>query len=146
MNEDSSAQDAANENVDRIVIRRVENDLLQGWVNGLNARFDGMIRVTKSDLANFLIRQHDPSLSDAEAQSIQAELYDETRWLNWAIAKLRQAKKDGASVTLNDLMMKRDLIATKDAAAKPRPRTRRKKAPVAPALDDAPNYSDLEEG
>jgi hypothetical protein len=55
----------------------------------LNRKFDGMIRITKSDLANFLIRHHVESLSDKEVALIESEFYDEVRWLNWALTKRR---------------------------------------------------------
>ncbi len=114
------------ENVDRIVLRRMENDRLQSWTVSLNERFDGMIRVTKSDLANFLIRQHAENLSEPEIKLIEAELFDEVRWLNWALTKVRQAKKAGQALSLNDLMVKRDTIRRQtDTSSKKIQRQRR---------------------
>jgi hypothetical protein len=141
--------DKATDSVDRIVLRRLENDKLQGWVAALNARFDGMIRVTKSDLANILVRQHADELSEAEVKTIEAEMFDEVRWLNWAVAKLRQAKKDGVPLTLNDLVAKRDLIGKQRGPSTKSARPRRKKAPAADASEyspEVPDYSELEEG
>jgi hypothetical protein len=138
---DEKASDA----IDRIVLRKAENDLLQGWVNALNVHFDGMIRVTKSDIANFLIRRHEPALSDDEVQAIQAEFYDETRWLNWAIAKLRQAKKDGVPLTLDDLMARRDAALHKRAASSKKVRTRALKAKDGTSGEAPPNFLQLPE-
>jgi hypothetical protein len=95
------------DNVDRVVLRGAECRRADAWVKALNKRFDGMIRVTKSDLANFLIRQHNETLSEDEVVRIEAELYDEVRWLNWALTKIRKAKREGVVLTLDELMVKR---------------------------------------
>lgn len=142
---DGAAADA----VDRIVLRRVENDRLQGWVAALNARFDGMIRVTKSDLANFIVRQHSDSLSESEIKTIETEMFDEVRWLNWALAKVRQAKKVGQSLSLNDLMVKRESIKSRKSTPPNGARVRQRRrgsVEVAEEPPEVPNYADLEEG
>jgi hypothetical protein len=136
------------DNVDRIVLRCSENSKLQEWATVLNARFDGMIKVTKSDLANFLIRQHEEKLSDPEIRLIESEMFDEVRWLNWALAKVRQAKRQGQSLSLEDLMVKRDLIKSQTTSSSKGAKTRRKKSePVPPPLvADEQDYSGLPEG
>lgn len=144
----SPSADTSAETVDRIVLRRVENNLLQGWISALNERFDGMIRVTKSDLANFLIRQRAENLTEGEIKLIEAELFDEVRWFNWAITKVRQAKKQGQSLSLTDLMAKRQSIQTrKDSGAKCVKQRRRKQSSAEPAAaaPEKADYSDLEE-
>ncbi|MBX3039868.1 MAG: hypothetical protein KF789_04055, partial [Bdellovibrionaceae bacterium] len=45
------------------------------------------------------------------------------RWINWALAKIREAKKQGLSLTLDELMAQRNVPAT------PAKRSRRKLAP-----------------
>ncbi len=95
------------ENVDRIVLRRTEQARLEAWLKKLNAQFEGMVRITKSDLANFLIRHHHEELSDLEISQLETDHYDEVRWLNWALAKIREAKRQGLVLTLDELMAKR---------------------------------------
>jgi hypothetical protein len=97
------------EATERLTLQKPEQEKLERWVQELNTRFDGMIRVTKSDLANFLIRLHPDSLSDSETAQIEHEHFDEVRWINWALNKIRAAKKEGYNITLNDLMKKRQL-------------------------------------
>ncbi len=109
--------------VDRIVLRRPECERLDRWLSQLNARFDGMIRLTKSDLANFIIRLHADELSDTEVTLIESEFYDEVRWLNWALAKIRKAKKEGVSISLEQLMLSRSTVANE---SKPAGKTSRK--------------------
>lgn len=108
---------ATREGIDRIVLRRAEAYKLDSWIKDLNRKFDGMIRVTKSDLANFLIRQHGDRLTDAETALVETEFYDEVRWLNWALAKIREAKKQGQLLSLDGLMAKRHSAAQTTAAS-----------------------------
>ena len=135
MGELTGRSESESDNVDRIVLRKIEQQKLNAWLVMLNRKFDGMIRITKSDLANFLIRHHAESLSDKEVALIESEFYDEVRWLNWALTKIRQAKKDGLSLTLDDLMKNRN---SKEDGKKPVPNQRRTVVPdrrknVAPA-------------
>ncbi len=99
-----------------------------------------MIRVTKSDLANFLIRQHEGSLSESEIKTVEAELFDEVRWLTWALTKVRRAKKVGQPLSLDDLMVKRKSIEGQRATVQVGAPRRRRRTPataseVAPARD-----------
>ena len=93
--------------VDRIILKREERDKLDRWLQGLTQKYDGMIKFSKSDLANFLIREHSENLSELEAKLLGAEHYDEMRWINKAIEKVRQAKRSGFQLTLEELMEKR---------------------------------------
>jgi hypothetical protein len=115
---------------ERLTLRKEEQERLEAWVQELNARFDGMIRLTKSDLANFLIRHHSESLNDEEAALIEIEHFDELRWMNWALIKIREAKKQGLSLTLQELMEKRRVPS-------PAKKIRKKLAPKS-ANDDTP--------
>ena len=95
------------DSVDRIILKRDTRDKLDRWLQQLTDKYDGMIKHSKSDLANFLIREHAESLSELEVRLVGAEYYDEMRWINRAIEKVRQAKRSGASLTLEELMEKR---------------------------------------
>lgn len=106
--------------VDRIVLKRDERDRLDGWLQAFAAKYDGMIKISKSDLANFLIRQHDETLSDLEMKLLGAELYDELRWINRAIEKVREAKRAGSDLSLEDVMAKRKPLEKMRASLKKR--------------------------
>ena len=110
------------DNVDRIVLKRLERSKLDSWLAQLNEKFDGMIRFTKSDLANFLIRNHANDLNDDEIDTLASEHYDEMRWLNWAVAKIRKAKKEGIQLSLDELMVKRKPADTVKKSNVKRPR------------------------
>jgi hypothetical protein len=93
--------------VDRIILKRQERDRLDAWLTQLNDRYDGLVKFSKSDLANFLIRQQEQKLSEIHIKQLGAELYDEMRWINRAIEKVRQAKRAGIALSLEDLMANR---------------------------------------
>lgn len=104
-----SAKDGAKgaDVTERLSLRKEEQEKLERWISELNAKFDGMIRLTKSDLANFLIRHHADQLNADEIALIETEHFDEVRWINWALAKIREAKRLGQSLTLEELMAAR---------------------------------------
>jgi hypothetical protein len=96
--------------VDRIILRREERDRLDRWLAQLNEKFDGMIKFSKSDIANFLIRAHEDELDESEIKLMGAQHYDEMRWYNRAAEKVRQAKRKGIEIAFEDLMAKRKPI------------------------------------
>lgn len=109
------------ETTERLTLQKAEQGKLDRWIKELNERFEGMIKLTKSDLANFLIRHHADALTENEILKIEAEHFDELRWMNWALNQIRTAKKLGQVLTLQDLMAKRLLqpsIATKTSKRK----------------------------
>lgn len=109
---------------ERLSLRKEEQEKLEAWAQELNARFDGMIRLTKSDLANFLIRHHSENLNDEEVALIEVEHFDELRWMNWALVKIRDAKKQGLSLTLQELIEKRKVpSSTKKVRKKSAPKS-----------------------
>lgn len=95
------------ETTERLTLQKAEQEKLDHWIKELNQRFEGMIKLTKSDLANFLIRHHADILTENEILKIESEHFDELRWMNWALNQIRTAKKKGQVLTLNDLMAKR---------------------------------------
>jgi hypothetical protein len=115
-----------NDSVDRIILKREERNKLDQWLGQLNAKYDSMVKFSKIDLANFLIRHSDDELSESQIKLLGAELYDEMRWINRAIEKVRQAKREGLSLSLEDLMTKRKPIEKMKASLKKRDSNKRK--------------------
>ena len=111
--------------VDRIILKRRERDRLDAWLAQLNDRYDGLVKFSKSDLANFLIRQQDEKLSEIQLKQLGAELYDEMRWINRAIEKVRQAKRAGLPLSLEGLMAKRKPLEKLRAAIEKQDETQR---------------------
>ena len=92
---------------DRIVVKHAENTKLIKWQAQVNERFKGFGRITKNEIANFLFRRHPESLSEEELTELGMEFYDEVTWTRWAFEKIKQARKDGVLLTLDELIAKR---------------------------------------
>ncbi len=91
--------------------------------------------------------QHPVDLTESEMKLIEAELFDEVRWLNWALNKVRQAKKEGRSLSLDELMVQRQGLLGRKAPSTKRPRAKPKAANADADLPaEVPNYDDLPEG
>lgn len=108
------------------------------------------IRLTKSDLANFLIRHHPAHLDAEEVALIETEHFDEVRWINWALTKIREAKKQGQVLTLDELMSQRKVqaVPTKKTRRKPASESAHNETSLnsSSVLDLASNKSPTEEG
>lgn len=94
--------------VDRVILGKSEATLLAKWVEDFNLQADGLVKVSKADLVNYLIASHAAKISSEEICDIAARYYDETRWLGWSVAKMKEAKKKGLSLLFDDLMKFRD--------------------------------------
>ena len=119
------------DNVDRIVLRRFEQQRLSLWVDKLNEKFDGAIRLSKSDLANFLIRHHESDLTEDEIRNVESEFFDEVRWLSWALNKIRSAKREGVDLALSELMANRNSNGGEKRTNQKRPRREKPSATAA---------------
>lgn len=71
---------------------------------------------------NFLIDEHEPELSESEMLSLRNRLYNEVRFITWALVQLRKAKQDGVNLTLEDLRAQ-----TESGVVPPQRRTRKVK-------------------
>ncbi len=93
---------------DRVVLGQAEANNLSKWINEFNSKAEGIVKISKSDLVNHLIAHHTQNISSDELQQISARFYDEARWLNWSLAKIKEAQKKGISCQLEDLIHFRD--------------------------------------
>jgi hypothetical protein len=108
-----------NTKVDRVILGKSEAKVLSKWVQEFNKRTDGLVKVSKADVVNFLIANHSPQLSDEEMQSLSSHNFDETRWLGWAMQKMKDAKKKGEHVSFEELTaLRKSLLATTDEPIK----------------------------
>ena len=94
--------------IDRVILGKKEADIVSDWTQRLNARADGLIKFTKADVVNFLIRNHIGKLDELESGQIARDSYDETKWLGWALSKIKKAKKSGETLSFDDLIKFRD--------------------------------------
>lgn len=106
--------------VDRLILKPEASEKINNWLTQLNEKYEGLIKFSKSDIANFIIQNHDNQLSEAQLKSLGAEFYDEITWINKAIDKVKKARRDGLQITLDELMQKRSLFSVEKSASKKR--------------------------
>ncbi|MBL7555104.1 MAG: hypothetical protein JNM24_04715 [Bdellovibrionaceae bacterium] len=88
---------------DRIVIGELESKRLDDWMKVVDEKFQGFIKVNKTDLVSFLIRDHNEHLSREELERIKQSNYDEGRFLTWAVAKWKESQKAGDGFKMTDI-------------------------------------------
>lgn len=90
----SSVEDSTKQKprpVDRITLGTGEAARVQDWLSKLKDSSSGFLNITKSDIVNFLIRQHGSDLSAKEIKGIRSAHYDPIRHLNWITPRLKEA-------------------------------------------------------
>jgi len=88
---------------DRVTLTPEALSRLAHWVSDLEAHLKGS-RVTKSDLANFLVLSHPGHLSEREIEQLKSQHFDEVRFAEWAVRQLKAAKAEGKDLSLADIM------------------------------------------
>ena len=118
---ETKSYEKASKQIDRVILGPNESDIVAKWVELLNKRAEGLIRFTKAEVVNFLITSRSIKLSQDEQQSLSVACYDETRWLGWAMERMRAAKKSGTPVSFDELTKFRDELLGR-SMEKPRKR------------------------
>jgi len=76
---------------DRAVIGKAESLKLQMWIEQIKESTRGFLNPTKSDLVNFLIREHKEELTSREMTQIRSLNYDPVKHINWISQELKAA-------------------------------------------------------
>jgi len=100
---------------ERVTIAEPESLRLDKWLEQIGQRFDGFIKLNKSDLVRFLIASHAELLSREELDKIKVENYDEGEFLKWALLKRDEAKKRGDEFNLSDIFNAYKTVLSKAA-------------------------------
>ena len=126
---------------DRVVLGEVEANILTKWINDFNSKAEGIVKISKSDLVNYLIAHHTSNISNEEIQQIASRYYDEARWLNWSLAKIKESQKQGIIYRLEDLIRFRD-----DFIGKQQPTPRKKnKTSISDDSNNPPDFTPKKE-
>lgn len=96
--------------IDRVILGKTEAELLAKWVEDFNRKADGLIKVSRADVVNFLIANHATVLSNEETQTLAIRNFDEARWLAWSMLKMKEAKKKGSRLSFDELTAFRNTL------------------------------------
>lgn len=80
---------------DRVNLGVLETEKLNRWLVQINSSSRGFLALTKTDVVNFLIRQHRDEFLPKELLQIRAQHYDPVRHLNWIAPQIKLALADG---------------------------------------------------
>lgn len=91
------------EKSNRISLNAEALDRIEGWVRQLSDQFKG-IRVTHSDIINWLVLDHGPALSNKELKEAKEQFFDDIALAAWALNQLKEAKAQGKTASLFDFI------------------------------------------
>lgn len=89
-----STTDKSKSTIERVTLGKDEAEKLNYWLNQIKSETSGFLEVSKSDLVNFLIRNHGDQLKAKEIRLIRTHKYDLVKHLNWLTPLLKKAIED----------------------------------------------------
>lgn len=88
---------------DRVTLGESEGAKVDRWLTQINTASRGFLSLTKSDIVNFLIREHRDELLPKEIQRIRAANYDPIKHINWITPQIKQALSHGDTARVLEL-------------------------------------------
>ena len=122
---------------ERVTLNEAEVKKLDAWLEQIEKRFEGFIKLNKSELVSFIIRRHQDLLSREELEKIKFENYDEAKFLRWAVQRLEDAKKKGEPLKLADLFNAYRTVLDKSAVGAEKKAKDKNIKPLEPAVVEA---------
>lgn len=89
--------------VDRVILSKEQAAQLEKWLLKLDEKYNGLVRLTKAGLVNFLIEKHGKEFSDTEEAELFFKSYDEIRFSTRALQMIRNARKNGEKLSLEEI-------------------------------------------
>jgi len=87
---------------ERIAISKEASDRLDQWVEELEKQAKG-IRVTRADVADFILLSHSPALSGEEVAKLEDSHFDDVKFSFWIARTLQRKRANGESVSFEQL-------------------------------------------
>lgn len=100
--------------MDRVTLTQASGQKLLGWIDQLNEKYKGLIDVNKSDLVNHFLSELPELLNREQVDKIKKIYYDEVRFMQWALQKMKESKKSGEDLSLKDLMQLSEMKSAND--------------------------------
>ncbi len=92
-------------NIERVTLGSEESDKVIAWLKQLNESSKGFLSLTKSDVVNFLIRDHKLELSSKELHQLRTDHYDPIRHINWIAPRIKEALQNQDQKLVADLQV-----------------------------------------
>lgn len=109
---------------DRVCLTEPQAKKIDGWLDQIESRFKGYIKITRSDLVNYALSAMDEILNDVDLEALNVAHYDQVKFMQWALQQVKAAQKNCQPISLKELLT---LHAPAVTSSKPK-KQRRKKA------------------
>jgi len=128
--------------VDRATLGKSEAEKVNAWIKQVRESSKGFLDLTRSELVNFLIREHKDELTPKEIAQIRADNYNPIRHINWITQELKIALSQNdlkmvgllqaeiKGIELSDMKTAQAALSGDETAT---PRTKRKRTPKSKA-------------
>lgn len=88
---------------DRVKINTDALARLNEWNKLIAQRIPG-VKLSRSDLVNFLILNHAVDLSPVEIKELEVKHYDEVKFAQWAVEELKASRERGEVTSLAEIL------------------------------------------
>lgn len=88
---------------ERVTLGQEESKQVDAWLIQVNESSKGFLTLTKSDIVNFLVRQHKIELTTRELNQIRSDHYDPIRHITWITPQIKQALHNGDIARVSEL-------------------------------------------
>ena len=78
--------------ISRITLSDASQKAISNWYSQAKEQYPG-IKVSDSDLVNWLIVSHPPELTPEELTNIESQFFDEVKKLEWMLSQAKLAKQ-----------------------------------------------------
>jgi hypothetical protein len=90
--------------VERISISETMKEKLKSLTNQANESLEGITVLTKSDVINYLLKDHSGEFSNKELQDIRLIHFNELKFSQWMTSQLKTAQVRGEAMSLKELI------------------------------------------
>jgi hypothetical protein len=105
--------------VERISISETMKEKLKSLTNQANESLEGITVLTKSDVINYILKDHSGEFSNKELQDIRLIHFNELKFSQWMTTQLKTAQARGEAMSLKELI-NRNLRLLESPNLKPR--------------------------
>ncbi len=128
--------------VERIAIDDQLKEKLVQLTQQANDALQGMTSVSKSDVINFILKNHPSDFSKSELKDLRSEHFDEVKFSQWITTQLKDAKLNGTQISLKELVEQNFRLFDNNDNTSRRPRVGRLKKVAARHQAIEPNVSE----
>lgn len=98
--------------IERVTISDALKEKLSSLSDQATKALNGMASITKSDIVNLLIEEQKEALSVLQIEKLKALHLDQVKYAYWIANQLKEARNNGESLTLEDLITKNQIFVS----------------------------------